>query len=267
MLFWAFFEQAGSSHEQLHRPQREPRLRGAHDHGRRSRARRSASSPPRSSSATTTASDLFTLDVLDKLRKEHKDNPDFADRLDGRRRTTWAWGSPSGSRRSRPAPSSRSTRSTSWSSGWSSRPSGRFLANRGLEPSTPVKFALGLLQLGLGFAAFWYGAQTADQRGMVALGWLLLGYLLHTTGELCLSPVGLSMVTKLSPGPAGEHGHGHVVPGHGVFPVPRRHHRPVHRRDARRRRGRRPPFPSPRKRSTSTATCSARSRSAPSSPR
>ncbi|GIW79451.1 MAG: hypothetical protein KatS3mg105_1258 [Gemmatales bacterium] len=74
-----------------------------------------------------------------------------------------------------------------------------FLGNRGLEPSTPVKFALGLLQLGLGFGAVWYGAKLADDRGMVALSWLFLGYLLMTTGELCLSPVGLSMVTKLSP--------------------------------------------------------------------
>jgi dipeptide/tripeptide permease len=68
-----------------------------------------------------------------------------------------------------------------------------------LEPNTAVKFSVGLLQLGLGFGAFWYGAQTADERGMVAMSWLLLGYLLQTTGELCLSPVGLSMVTKLSP--------------------------------------------------------------------
>jgi POT family proton-dependent oligopeptide transporter len=74
-----------------------------------------------------------------------------------------------------------------------------FLAARRLEPSTPVKFALGLLQLGLAFVAFWYGAKTADGRGMVAMAWLFLGYLLQTTGELCLSPVGLSMVTKLSP--------------------------------------------------------------------
>jgi POT family proton-dependent oligopeptide transporter len=73
-----------------------------------------------------------------------------------------------------------------------------FLAARGLEPSTPVKFAFGLLQLGLGFGAFWYGAEAADGRGMVSVFWLLLGYLLQTTGELCLSPVGLSMVTKLS---------------------------------------------------------------------
>lgn len=74
-----------------------------------------------------------------------------------------------------------------------------FLAARKMEPSTPVKFSLGLIQLGLGFVAFWYGAAHADSRGMVWVGWLLLGYLLQTTGELCLSPVGLSMVTKLSP--------------------------------------------------------------------
>jgi POT family proton-dependent oligopeptide transporter len=74
------------------------------------------------------------------------------------------------------------------------------LASQGMEPSTPFKFALGLLQLGLGFAVFWYAARQADARGMTAPIWLLLGYLLHTTGELCLSPVGLSMVTKLSPG-------------------------------------------------------------------
>jgi len=74
-----------------------------------------------------------------------------------------------------------------------------YLAARGLDPSTPVKFALGLLQLGLGFGVLWYGAQQADSRGMVGISWLLLGYLLHTTGELCSSPIGLSMVTRLSP--------------------------------------------------------------------
>jgi POT family proton-dependent oligopeptide transporter len=74
-----------------------------------------------------------------------------------------------------------------------------FLGPRGWEPRTPVKFALGLLQLGLGFGALWYGAHTADSRGMVGMSWLLIGYLLHTTGELCLSPVGLSMITVLSP--------------------------------------------------------------------
>ena len=73
------------------------------------------------------------------------------------------------------------------------------LAHKRLEPSTPVKFSLGLLQLGAGFGALYYGTLVADERGMVAVGWLLLGYMLHTTGELCISPVGLSMVTKLSP--------------------------------------------------------------------
>lgn len=74
-----------------------------------------------------------------------------------------------------------------------------FLGSRGLEPNTAVKFALGLLQLGLGYGAIWLGAENCSTHGFVAVGWLLLGYLLHTTGELCLSPVGLSMVTKLSP--------------------------------------------------------------------
>jgi POT family proton-dependent oligopeptide transporter len=74
-----------------------------------------------------------------------------------------------------------------------------FLARYRAEPNTPVKFSLGLLQLGLGFAVLWYGAQLANDRGMVATAWLVLGYLLFTTGELCISPVGLSMVTKLSP--------------------------------------------------------------------
>ena len=76
-----------------------------------------------------------------------------------------------------------------------------WLAARGREPSTPVKFGLGLLQLGLGFAVLWWGAQVGDARGMTSMSWLLIGYLLFTTGELCLSPVGLSMVTKLSPKP------------------------------------------------------------------
>ncbi len=74
-----------------------------------------------------------------------------------------------------------------------------FLGRRKIEPSTPVKFALGLVQLALGFAALWYAAEHSDQRGMTSMSWLTLAYLLHTTGELCLSPIGLSMITKLSP--------------------------------------------------------------------
>jgi len=72
------------------------------------------------------------------------------------------------------------------------------LAKRGWEPSTPVKFALGIVQAGLGFGALVIGAQFPNAAGKVAIIWMVLAYLLHTTGELCLSPVGLSAVTKLS---------------------------------------------------------------------
>ena len=73
-----------------------------------------------------------------------------------------------------------------------------FLSKHKLEPNTPVKFGLGILQAGLGFGALVIGAQNPDEAGKVALIWLVLAYLLHTTGELCLSPVGLSAVTKLA---------------------------------------------------------------------
>lgn len=72
-----------------------------------------------------------------------------------------------------------------------------WLAKKGWEPSTPTKFALGILQVGLGFLVLVFGARFASPFGM-GMGWLVLIYLLHTTGELCISPVGLSMVTKLS---------------------------------------------------------------------
>ncbi len=73
-----------------------------------------------------------------------------------------------------------------------------WLSRRGWEPGTPVKFALGIIQLSLGFGALVFGASVADENGVVAVLWLVLGYFLHTTGELCVSPVGLSMITKLS---------------------------------------------------------------------
>lgn len=73
-----------------------------------------------------------------------------------------------------------------------------WLARRGWEPSTPVKFGLGIIQAGLGFGAMVIGAHFLGEDGKVAIIWLTLAYLLHTTGELCLSPVGLSAVTKLS---------------------------------------------------------------------
>ena len=74
------------------------------------------------------------------------------------------------------------------------------LGKRNLDPSSPLKFAFALLLLGVGFLIMMGAAQLiiAD-GGKIAPTWLLLTYLLHTMGELCLSPVGLSNVTKLSP--------------------------------------------------------------------
>ena len=74
-----------------------------------------------------------------------------------------------------------------------------FLAQRNMDPSSPLKFALGLIQLGVGFWVMVYAARIAAGGELAAPTWLLLTYLFHTTGELCLSPVGLSAVTKLAP--------------------------------------------------------------------
>jgi proton-dependent oligopeptide transporter, POT family len=68
------------------------------------------------------------------------------------------------------------------------------------QPSSPVKFSLGLLFAGLGFALLVPASGIAQQQGVLVSPWWLVGvYFLHTIGELCLSPVGLSTVTKLAP--------------------------------------------------------------------
>ncbi|WP_255416063.1 peptide MFS transporter [Reichenbachiella sp. MSK19-1] len=67
------------------------------------------------------------------------------------------------------------------------------------NPFTPFKFAFGLLLLGGGFAVFAWSGSFADELGKVPMWFLLLGYLLFSTGELFMSPVGLSKVTELSP--------------------------------------------------------------------
>ncbi len=72
------------------------------------------------------------------------------------------------------------------------------LAARGWEPATPVKFSLAILQVGLGFLVLVFGAKLTPEGTATPLIWLVLIYLLHTTGELCISPVGLSMITRLS---------------------------------------------------------------------
>ena len=74
-----------------------------------------------------------------------------------------------------------------------------WLAKRNAEPSTPVKFSFGLMFVGLGFLVLmWAAANMANSDFRVPLTFLFLTYLFHTIGELCLSPVGLSMITKLS---------------------------------------------------------------------
>jgi len=66
------------------------------------------------------------------------------------------------------------------------------------NPNTAVKFSMALLLVGLGFGSLVLGISLSG-LGKVAMIWLILTYFLHTCGELCLSPVGLSAVTKLSP--------------------------------------------------------------------
>lgn len=73
------------------------------------------------------------------------------------------------------------------------------LAKIGKNPSIPMKFAFGILQLGLGFLVTQVGLQFVNEAYQVPLLTLVFLYLLHTTGELFLSPIGLSMVTKLAP--------------------------------------------------------------------
>lgn len=68
-----------------------------------------------------------------------------------------------------------------------------------MNPNIPLKFTLALFFVAAGFGVMIIGAGMANAAGQVAAVWLVLMYFLHTTGELCLSPVGLSAVTKLSP--------------------------------------------------------------------
>ena len=73
------------------------------------------------------------------------------------------------------------------------------LAKKNLEPSTPVKFAGGVFLAGLGFLALVFGMQITGSMGMTAVLFVFLIYWIHTMGELMVSPVGLSAVTKMAP--------------------------------------------------------------------
>ncbi|MBC8133509.1 MAG: hypothetical protein H7X95_11060, partial [Deltaproteobacteria bacterium] len=197
MLFWSFFEQAGSSINNFTDRNVDrvgvARVVNEADVGRTVRLQ-----PTQAQIGHENAGRMFTMRDLDDLRAKHTADLQFE--------IDWQVG-PSNlgmavARRSDEVPASvfQSTNpilillfGLVFTALWT------YLGQRGREPSTPFKFAMGLLQLGLGFGAIWLGTKSADSRGMVAAGWLLLGYFLHTSGELCLSPVGLSMITRMTP--------------------------------------------------------------------
>jgi len=197
MLFWSFFEQAGSSINNFTDRNVDRVIERRHV-TREEVGKTLELSPTQEQVGYANGSSLFTLHDLDRLRTEHEGDPSF--------RIRWQVvpenvGMGIAERTDEiPASVFQATNPVCillfglvLTALWGA------LGKRRLEPSTPAKFGLGLAQLSLGFAAIWYGAHTSTPRGMVAMQWLLLGYLLHTLGELCLSPVGLSMVTRLSP--------------------------------------------------------------------
>ncbi len=74
-----------------------------------------------------------------------------------------------------------------------------WLGRKNLEPSSPLKFIFGLAMLGVGFFVMYFATKIAASGELAAPSWLIITFLLHTFGELSLSPVGLSLVTKLAP--------------------------------------------------------------------
>ena len=74
-----------------------------------------------------------------------------------------------------------------------------WLSEKGNNPRTPYKFSYGLMLVGIGFIVMTSAQNKADAGLMVSPLWLIGVYFLHTAGELCISPVGLSLITKLSP--------------------------------------------------------------------
>ena len=74
-----------------------------------------------------------------------------------------------------------------------------WLARKNMDPSSPLKFAAGLILLGIGFFVMYFAAKIAASGDLAAPTWLIFTYMFHTFGELSLSPVGLSLITKLAP--------------------------------------------------------------------
>jgi POT family proton-dependent oligopeptide transporter len=74
-----------------------------------------------------------------------------------------------------------------------------WLGKRNLDPSAPAKFGIGLILMGVGFFVMYLASRYVVAGDKVLPTWLILTYMFHTFGELCLSPVGLSSFTKLAP--------------------------------------------------------------------
>ena len=197
MLFWAFFEQAGSSLN-LFADQNVDRVLERRSIGEAEFGTTMDIQPTQEQVGFMNGETMFTLTDLKNLREENKGSLDFT--------IPWAVttanaGMGIANRNSEiPAATFQSVNPACilifgpiFAGLW------YFLGSRKIEPSTTVKFALALFQLGLGFAVLVWGAQNATERGMVGMNWLVLCYMIHTTGELCLSPVGLAMITQLTP--------------------------------------------------------------------
>jgi POT family proton-dependent oligopeptide transporter len=74
-----------------------------------------------------------------------------------------------------------------------------WLNKQGREPSTPMKFGLSFILMGVGFYIFYLACKGSSADGLISLGAFVGGYFFIICGELCISPIGLSMITKLSP--------------------------------------------------------------------
>jgi POT family proton-dependent oligopeptide transporter len=206
MLFWAFFEQAGSSVNNF-TDRNVDRVAESQNVTPDQVGTTIKIQPTQEQLGYFNGDSVFTLSQLDKLREEHRQNGK-ADGPNNEPNFTIDWrvtesdvGMGLANRNDELAASMFQAANAIFillfgvvfTALWG------FLGSRGLDPAPPYKFALGLMQLGLGFGVYWLGTIYADSRGMVGVIWLLAGYLLQTTGELCLSPVGLSMISKLSP--------------------------------------------------------------------
>ncbi len=75
----------------------------------------------------------------------------------------------------------------------------RFLEKKNLNPSIPKKFAIGTILMGLGFAIIPLGIAHKDAAGQISIFWIIVSYFFQSCGELVFSPIGLSMMTELSP--------------------------------------------------------------------